>query len=274
MKPAPFDYSRPRRLDKAIELLARSNGSAKLLAGGQSLAPMLNLRLAPAERLIDLGAIEELKIADDRGASVVYGAMIRHAAFEDGLVPDSSNGLMAYAAGRIAFRAVRNRGTIGGALALADPAADWLPVAAALGAIIHARGPNGPRQIAAEDFVQAPYLTALDEGEILESIEIPRLPPQARWGHSKVAIKVGEYAESLAVAILDADRRKALVALGAADGPPILFRGLDAQLAGSRSEELSAIIRNELAASGRGFAPARLTMHATTVVRATRDALK
>ncbi len=273
MKPAPFDYSRPRRLDEAVELLARSNGSAKLLAGGQSLAPMLNLRLAPAERLIDLGAIGELKIADDRGATVVYGAMIRHAAFEDGLVPDASNGLMAYAAARIAFRAVRNRGTIGGALALADPAADWLPVAVALGAIIHVRGANGSRQVAAENFVRAPYLTDLDEGEILESIEIPRLSPQVRWGHSKAAIKVGEYAESLAVAVLDAKERNALVALGAANGPPILLKGLDAQLVRSQGDELSSMVRAELAASGRNFAPARLTMHATTVVRAIRDAM-
>lgn len=274
MKPAPFDYSRPRHLDEAIELLARSNGSAKLLAGGQSLAPMLNLRLAPAEHLIDLGAIGELKVADDRGAAVVYGAMICHAAFEDGVVPDASNGLMAYAAARIAFRAVRNRGTIGGALALADPAADWLPVVVALGAIIHVRGPNGARQIAAEDFVHAPYLTALEEGDILVNIEIPRLSPQARWGHSKVAIKVGEYAESLAVALLDAKERNALVALGAADGPPILLKGIDPQLVRSPSGEFDGLIRAELAASGRNFAPARLTMHTATVVRAIRDAMK
>ena len=107
MKPAPFAYARPKSLGEAVVLLGQSG--ARALAGGQSLVPMLNLRLAPIERLVDLGGIAELRhIRDERG-SILYGAMTTHAAFEDGDVPDASNGLMPFVAGQFAFRAVRNR---------------------------------------------------------------------------------------------------------------------------------------------------------------------
>src|ERR671938_207639 len=120
---------------------------------------------------------------------------------------------MPHVAARIAFRAVRNRGTIGGALALADPAADWRPTGVALVARMHVVGPDGPRAVAAEEFVLGPYFTALGDGELLVAVEVPKLSAGARWGHAKVTTKVGEYAESLAIAVLDRQRRFARVAL-------------------------------------------------------------
>jgi carbon-monoxide dehydrogenase medium subunit len=273
MKPAPFSYVRPASLDEAVRLLVDGGGSARALAGGQSLVPMLNLRLAPTERIVDLAGVAALRRVEDKGGSILYGALTPHAAFEDGEVPDASNGLMRHVAARFAFRAVRNRGTIGGALALADPAADWLPTVIALGAHLHVAGPEGTRIVPAEAFVLGPYFTALAEGEILTAVEVPKLEAGARWGYAKVTMKVGEYAESMAIAVVDGARRAWRIVLGAADGAPILLTGLAARLRdGARPETLGAEIRAEIAAAERDFPPAKLTMHTTTALRAAKDA--
>jgi aerobic carbon-monoxide dehydrogenase medium subunit len=273
MKPAPFAFSRPATLDEAVRLLAEANGAARPLAGGQSLVPMLNLRLAPVEHIVDLGAIAELRRTAATATAIRYGAMTPHSAFEDGEVPDGSNGLMPHVAARFAFRAVRNRGTIGGALALADPAADWLPTMVALDAVLHVVGPEGRRAIPAAEFVLGPYFTALAEGELIEAIEVPRRPASERWGYSKVTAKIGEYAESLAIAIIDREQRTARAVLGASDGAPlVLAESVAPVLRGERAETLGEAIRAELLAAERDFAPAKLVMHTTTLLRAIRDA--
>ena len=133
MKPAPFDYARPSTLSDAIALL-RSEGSVKLLAGGQSLGPMLNLRLVQPDLLVDIAAVPELLRIETEGDGLLIGACVTHADIEDGRVPDPTGGALPAVAGAIAYRAVRNRGTIGGSLAHADPAADWPLALAALGA--------------------------------------------------------------------------------------------------------------------------------------------
>src|SRR4051794_14540233 len=115
MKPAPFLYVRPASLGGGVQSLQSAELSSRILAGGQSLVPMLNLRLAPAERVIDIKGLDALRAVEARPGSVLYGALLTHAAFEDGLVPDCNNGLMQDVAANIAFRSVRNRGTIGGA---------------------------------------------------------------------------------------------------------------------------------------------------------------
>jgi carbon-monoxide dehydrogenase medium subunit len=274
MKPAPFAYTRPSTVAEAVRLLTDANGSARPLAGGQSLVPMLNLRLAPVERIVDLGGIAELRQTRDEGASVRYGAMTIHAAFEDGEVPDASNGLMAHVAARFAFRAVRNRGTIGGALALADPASDWLVTVVALEARLHAVGPDGRRVISAEEFVLGPYFTRLGEGELLEVIEVPRRPKTERWGYCKVTAKVGEYAESMALALADRSRGTARAVLGATDGAPIVLpESATSALRGESAESLRAVIQRELVAAERDFSRAKLAMHTTTIFRALRDAV-
>lgn len=271
MKPAPFDYSRPESLPAALEALVGED--VKVLAGGQSLVPMLNLRLATATRIVDIRRVEELRRVEERPDAILYGSLTPHAAFEDRLVPDGSNGLMPQIGANIAFRSVRNRGTIGGALALADPAADWLTTVVALEAKLHLRDRSDARVVAAGDFVLGPYFTALEEGEILTAVEVPRRPTGEKWGVCKLRIKVGDYAQSLAIALVDRGRRRARVVLGAVDGAPLVLSGTaEASLAGMAADRLLTIAREEIEASGREFTPARLTMHTNAVLRALGDA--
>ena len=273
MKPAPFSYHRATSVEDAVAVLTQGGGMARILAGGQSLVPMLNLRLAPLDTVVDIGRVESLKQAQEDAASVRYGSLITHAAFEDKRVPDGSNGLMSFVGGQIAYRAVRNRGTIGGAIALADPAADWLTTLVALEAKLVVAGPGNRRTVAAADFVVGSYLTDLAENEMIEAIVVPRRAPTERWGHYKVARKTGEYAESMAIALIDKARGTARVVVGATDGAPlVLDRAGRAFLDGQRDAALHAVIRDELMASGRQFSAARLTMHTTVAMRGLKDA--
>src|SRR5436190_3339733 len=126
MKPVAFDYERPTSMDAAIKLLGDESLFCKVLAGSQSLGPMLNLRLAQPDLLIDITSIAELSEAADARDHIEIGACVTHADIEDGRIPDPSNGLLPHVAGMIAYRAVRNRGTLGCSLAHADPAAGWV----------------------------------------------------------------------------------------------------------------------------------------------------
>ena len=273
MKPAPFSYVRADCLATVVDALSSGDVLTKILAGGQSLVPMLNLRLAPADCLVDIRGLDTLRQVTEQPASILYGALLTHATFEDRLVPDASNGLMPRIAANIAFRSVRNRGTIGGSLALADPAADWLTTMIALQARMHISGPDGDRVLPAEDFVLGPYLTALGEADVLTGIEVPRRWATERWGVCKVSVKAGEYAESLAVTLLDRARGSARVVVGATDGAPlVLLRTAQALLAGAEDSALRTIASEELTTADRAFTPAKLTMHATTALRAGRDA--
>jgi carbon-monoxide dehydrogenase medium subunit len=269
MKPAPFTYHRASSIDDAIAHLKGGDAIVRPLAGGQSLIPMLNLRLAPADKLVDLTRIDALRRSEERPECIRYGALVTHAAFEDRLVPDASNGLMPFVGSQIAYRAIRTRGTIGGALALADPAADWLTTVIALEAEIWLIGPNGRRAIAGTDFALGPYMTAIEDAELIEAIVVPRRPASERWGHYKVARKTGEYAESMAIALIDKTRGTARLVVGATDGAPLVLKKSSREIAaGSGGEALAAAIRRELADSGRDFPPEKLLLHCTTAVRA------
>ena len=136
MKAAPFAYERPSSLDAAITLMAEAKGAAKIMAGGQSLGPMLNLRLVQPDLIIDITGLAELKHTERSGDELVIGACVTHGDIEDGRIPDVTRDAMRRVAGGIAYRAVRNRGTIGGSLSHADPAADWVSALPALGARI------------------------------------------------------------------------------------------------------------------------------------------
>jgi carbon-monoxide dehydrogenase medium subunit len=273
VKPAPFAYIRAADLATVDAAMQPGETLTKIIAGGQSLVPMLNLRLAPADRLVDIRGLVALRQVEERPGSILYGALLTHATFEDRLVPDASNGLMPHVAARIAFRSVRNRGTIGGALALADPAADWLTTVVALEALLHVHGPDGDRVVPAEDFVIGPYFTDLGEADVLTAIEVPRRKATERWGTCKVAVKAGEYAESLSIALLDREGRTARVVVGATDGAPlVLARTAQALLDGAAEADLRRIAGAELEAADRAFSPAKLTMHTTTAIRAARDA--
>jgi carbon-monoxide dehydrogenase medium subunit len=179
---------------------------------------------------------------------------------------------MGFVGGQIAYRAVRTRGTIGGALALADPAADWLTTVIALEAEIVLVGPRGRRSLAATDFVTGPYMTALDQAELLETVIIPRRPKTERWGHYKVTRKTGEYADSLAIALFDPDSRKARLVVGAVDGAPLVLEKTALEIGKGASEQsLLSALRHELAESDRAFSPAKLQLHITAALRAIRN---
>lgn len=273
MKPAPFLYHRATSLDDAIAQLNDPDTNVRPLAGGQSLVPMLNLRLAPVGKLVDIGHIDTLKRAEEQDGGIRYGALLTHAAFEDRHVPDASNGLMPFVGGQIAYRAVRTRGTIGGAIALADPAADWLTTVVALQAEIALAGPQGRRMLAATDFVIGPYMTALEQGEIIEAIVVPRRAPSERWGHYKAVRKTGEYAESMAIALADTKSGTARLVVGATDGAPLVLSKTAVELVkGAGKDRLTSVIHEELVASGRGFSPSKIHLHRTASLRAIQNA--
>jgi len=220
VKPAKFAYEKPRSLDAALRLLAGGGDGAKLIAGGQSLGPILNFRLAQPELLIDVRTLPELAAVRDEGDAVFLGAATTHAAIEDGKVPDPTRGMLAAVARTIAYRAVRNRGTLGGSLAHADPAADWVNVMALLDAEIVAQGPRGERRIGAPGFVRGPLATTLATDEIITGVRVPKLSARARWGHYKFNRKPGEFAEAIGAVIHDPERGVARAVIGATGDAP------------------------------------------------------
>jgi len=220
VKPARFAYEKPKSLAAAIRLLAGGGDRAKLIAGGQSLGPILNFRLAQPELVIDVRTLPELAEVRDEGDAVFLGAATTHAAIEDGRVPDPTRGLLPTVARTIAYRAVRNRGTLGGSLAHADPAADWVNVMALVDAEIVARGPRGERRIRAAQFVRGPLTTTLAADEIITGVRVPKLTARARWGHYKFNRKPGEFAEAIGGVVLDPDRGVARALVGATGDAP------------------------------------------------------
>ena len=223
MKAAAFAYERPSSLDAAIGLMAESGGSAKIMAGGQSLGPMLNLRLVQPDMIIDISGLAELKRATREGDELVIGACVTHSDIEDGRIPDVTRGAMQRVAGGIAYRAVRNRGTIGGSLSHADPAADWISALPALGAKIRLRGAAGHRDVAAEDFMAGALEAALRPNELVESVRVPAMRASTRWGYAKACRKPGEFAHAIAAVLIDPEAASARVVIGAIDAPPIVL---------------------------------------------------
>jgi carbon-monoxide dehydrogenase medium subunit len=238
MKAAKFDYLRPATLQEALRLLAEGQGQAKVMGGGQSLGPMLNLRLARPQQVIDVAGLAELREVREEGGWIRIGACITHAGIEDGVRAPLRGGLLQSVAGGIAYRAIRNRGTLGGSLAHADPAADWVLTAVALGAQVEIASQAGTRRVAADRFMQGAYTTSLAEGELLAALWVPRLGADARWGYAKFCRKTGEFAEASCAAVFDGERKLARIVIGALDGAPQALPALAAQVA--RSGEVPA----------------------------------
>jgi carbon-monoxide dehydrogenase medium subunit len=220
MKPVAFEYERPGELTSAIALLTEGAGSAKVMAGAQSLGPMLNLRLAQPRLVVDVRGVPELLDVSDTGDAVFFGGCVTHAAIEDGRVSDPSQGLMREAAANIAYRAVRNRGTIGGSLCHADPSADWPNVLPVLGAIAVIAGASGRREVPVEQFMTGAFSTVLKDEEVLLGVRVPKLSESARWGHYKFCRKPGEFAEAMAALVVDRERNVCRAVIGATHGVP------------------------------------------------------
>lgn len=272
MKPARFDYERPTGLDAAVALLG-GGGFAKVLAGGQSMGPMLNLRLVQPELLVDVSGIPELKRVEEDGDSLVLGACITHAAIEDGRVPDVTGGVLPRVAADIAYRAVRNRGTIGGSLAHADPAADWMTCFAALDAEAVIFGASGRRKKPVDRFMVGVFETTLEADEILEAVRIPRLSRSALWGFCKISRKTGEFAHAMAAVLSDPENAVCRLVVGATDSTPIvvgdaahLFGG---KLAGPLGDSFDrATAARLLEEKGLGVDPLAMQVHMAALTRA------
>jgi len=220
MKPVAFDYERPGDTTAAVKLLAQSEGVGKIIAGCQSLGPMLNLRLAQPRLVIDVRHIRELHEVSENDGGVVFGSCVTHATIEDGKVPDATHGLMRHVASHIAYRAVRNRGTIGGSVCHADPAADWVSVLVLLSAVAIIEGPGGRREVPLDRFMLGAFATVLADDEVLVALRVPKLSRDARWGHYKFCRKPGEFAEAIGAVLVDRERGVRRVLVGATHGAP------------------------------------------------------
>jgi carbon-monoxide dehydrogenase medium subunit len=232
MKPARFAYARPNSWSDALKLVA---AGARPGAGTQSLGPLLNLRLAQPDTIADLRHLPGYAGLAIAGDVIRIGAGTTHAAIEDGAVPGRVGEIMANVARGIAYRPVRNRGTIGGSLAHADPAADWVAVLPALGATAVALGPTGERRISAAHFVTGIFETALAADELLRFIEVPVLPAGAHWGHWKFCRKIGEFSKATAC-VLALPGQPPRAVLAALDGPPLVIEDASALMRDAAAE--------------------------------------
>jgi carbon-monoxide dehydrogenase medium subunit len=275
MKAAPFDYIRPQGVAEAIAALQQENKTVSLLAGGQSLLVLLSLRMAPVDLLVDISRLDELKVVSETRTHVFIGAATTHAMIEDGAVPDPSRGLMARVASAIAYRAIRNHGTIGGSVALADPAADWPACLMALDAQAVLLGPAGDRREAVTDFVQGMYTTSLEQGEIILGFDIPRLPAGTRYGVAKVTRKSGAFASSMAFVVERGEGTPPSVILGAtanrAQPMPAVVAYLS-QHAEIDEADMRAVIGADLNIVDPEADAYQRRTHTATVLRAIREA--
>ncbi|TMK38540.1 MAG: xanthine dehydrogenase family protein subunit M [Actinobacteria bacterium] len=189
-----FCYHRPATVEEAVGLLAEYGGDAKVLAGGQSLVPLLALRLSHPEHLVDIGRVDGLASVDDGPAGFTVGAGARHADVELSPVTERAAPLVAAAMPHIGHRAIRNRGTVCGSLAHADPAAELPAVALAVDAELIVRSSAGERTIPAADFFLGYLTSALDDTELLTAVRFPPWPPSTGWSVAEISRRHGDYA--------------------------------------------------------------------------------
>jgi carbon-monoxide dehydrogenase medium subunit len=225
MKPAPFDYFAPTTVEAALAHLADHGYDAKPLAGGQSLIPTMNFRLSQPAVLVDLNNISELfYIRPDNKGGVRMGAMTRHSQVErDALIAERAP-LVHEAMSHIAHPQIRNRGTFGGSIAHADPAAELAAVSVALKARFRLRGQSGERWVPADEFFLGPFFTALDVGELLVEIALPAMPPRSGWSFQEICRRHNDFALVGAAAAVTLDdaaqcQQARLVFLSVGDGP-------------------------------------------------------
>src|SRR5580700_4890674 len=239
MIPAPFDYAPAESAAHAMELLAEHGDEAKLLAGGHSLLPMMKLRLATPAVLIDIGRLDELAGVSAEGDELVIGATTRHADLAASELVRAQAPLLAHAAAQVGDPQIRHRGTIGGSLAHADPAADLPMALVALGGSVELQGPGGTRLVSADDFFAGFFETSMDPGELIAAVRVPRRPG-IPWGYQKFVRRANDWA-IVGVAVIDG--RVALANMGPT---PLRARAAEQALAGGAGAAEAA----ELAAEG------------------------
>jgi len=250
--PAQFDYVAPGTLDEALSALAEAGEDAKVLAGGQSLLPVLRMRLNVPSLVVDLGRIEALRGVRDDGDAIVIGAMTRHIdVLTDPLVREHA-ALLSEAVGHVADPQVRHRGTFGGALAHADPAGDLGAPTLAVGASFEVAGPNGTRTVDADDFFEDLFTTAVQDGEILTEVRIPK---HTGWGaHYEKFVRVAHQwpivAVAAAVKVEGATISEARVGLTNMGLTPLRARSVEAALVGQPATDETVRVAAASAAEG------------------------
>jgi carbon-monoxide dehydrogenase medium subunit len=235
VKPAPFEYVAPRTLKEAVNALARGGEDAKVLAGGQSLIPLLNFRLARPTLLVDLNRIPDLAYVRPSKGGVALGAMTRQVTVERDKSLESTQPLLKEAIGWIGHAAIRSRGTIGGSLAHADPAAELPAVAMCLDARLRVVGPRGSREIAAEDFFEGYLTTALEPDEILQETWLPPLAPGTGQAWLEFARRHGDFAlvgVAASLSVTNGVVRNARIVLTGVGGKPVRAREAETLLLG------------------------------------------
>jgi len=192
--PASFEYFAPTTLDEALEILERQEGEAKVLAGGQSLIPLMKLRFATPRALVDINAVTGLDTLEEEDGGLRIGALVRHKTCERSELLSGRFGALGAAAPLISDPIVRNLGTVCGSLAHADPQGDWGSVMLAVGADVEVRGPGGARTIPIEEFFQGPFTTALEPTEVITEVRVRDPGPDSAGTYLKLERKVGDFA--------------------------------------------------------------------------------
>ena len=238
MIPAPFDYVAAQSVEHALELLADYDEDAKLLAGGHSLLPMMKLRLAVPSVLIDIGRVQELAGIRVDGDDLVVGAVTCHADVASSELVQAGAPLLAHAASLVGDPQIRHRGTIGGSLAHADPAADLPMALVALGGSVEITGPDGVRSVPAEDFFAGYFETSLEPVELVRAVRVPRRPGVG-WGYQKFVRRANDWA---IVGVAAVNGRIALANMGPV---PLRARSAEEALAGGSSLAEAAALAAE-----------------------------
>ena len=239
MKPAAFDYVIADSIDMAVASLADGGGDAKIIAGGQSLVPMLNFRLLRPSVLIDINRIGDMAFIEEAGKKIRVGALTRHYQLETSPVIARHLPVLASAMTHVAHLAIRNRGTIGGSLSHADPAAELPMMALLLDAELHIASASGKRTIAARDFFVGALTVDLARDDIVTEIVLPKLPPKTGWGFEEVARRSGDFALAAAAATLTLSAgviSQARIALTGVGATPVRAAEAEALLVGHALE--------------------------------------
>jgi carbon-monoxide dehydrogenase medium subunit len=235
VKPPPFDYQAPTSVEEAVALLAEHGEEAKVLAGGQSLVPLLALRLARPSVVVDVNGVSELD-ALSNGAGLRVGAIVRQRTAERSPVVASGNPLLATAIPFIGHPAIRNRGSVGGTIAHADPAAELPAVLLALDGDVEAVGPRGSRSVPAAEFFAGFLTTALEPDELLTAVRFPPWPAGAGWSFHEFSRRSGDFAVAGVAVVLRLDGRGAVaearIALTGVDATPVRASKAEASLVG------------------------------------------
>jgi aerobic carbon-monoxide dehydrogenase medium subunit len=244
VKPRSFEYVRVKSLSEAVVALARHGADAKIIAGGQSLVPLLNMRMASPSLLVDIGALAELKNISLEGGWLKIGALVRQAEAERSTEIQKHAPLIAKALPHVGHFAIRNLGTVGGSIAFADPAAELPACLLALGGEVEIVGAKGARTVKVDDFFKDLYETALDPGDVLTAIRIPTPSKNMRVAFGELARRHGDYAMAgLAACRADKSVRLAFFAVGST---PMRARQAEAALANESLDEAVAALDHDL----------------------------